>query len=78
MNFFSFHPYELLIGHKQIISKRVLKGTQILKFHILERYIEFLFFIQFRFSFFYVVEWIVLRAYGSMSTDFLYFGWFSR
>ena len=46
----SVHLYELLIGHKNVyyfISKKGLKGSRIPKFRIFERYIEFLFFIEF-------------------------------
>jgi hypothetical protein len=52
MHFFlqSVHLYELLIGHNNVyyfISKKGLKGSRIPKFRIFERYIEFLFFIEF-------------------------------
>ena len=46
----------------------VSKSVKIPKFHIFERYIEFLFVIQFWCGFIFV-EWIVLRAFVGMLTD---------
>ena len=64
----SVHLNGLLMVHKQNLLFYFEKG---LKFRIFEKYIEFLFFIQF-WCVFFVVEWIVLSAFGSMLTDFLY------
>ena len=52
------------------------KGTQIPKFCIFDSYIEFLFFIQFWWVFVVVIdEWIVLSAFGNMSTVPSVFYW---
>jgi hypothetical protein len=68
----SVHLYELLMGHTKIACYFISKGVQILKFCIFERYIDFYFSSNFDVFFFFFAHWIILNAYSSMSTEFLY------
>ena len=66
-----------------VFFKMGLSGDQIPKLRVFERYREFLFLIQFWcvlgvFFVGFFVEWIVLRAFGSMSSDFFYLLRFPR
>jgi len=86
LNFLNFHPILMhfffkvfifmsywwtIIFFNYLISERGLKRVSNSIFRKFERFIGLLFFFQF-WRDFVVVELIVLRAFGSMSTDFLY------
>jgi hypothetical protein len=64
----SVHLYELLMGHKVLLLFYFEKGSEIL--HNLKVYRIFMFHPSL--MCFFVVEWTVLRAFGNMSTGFLY------
>ena len=74
---FLFMSYwRTILFFNSLISKRGLIRVSNSTFRIIKRFIVFFFFYQFWREF--VVEWIVLRAIGSMSTDFLYFSYSFR
>ena len=75
LNFFNFHPILMHLSLQSVHLDELLvdlkqgsKGVSNSTFRIFERFVAFLFLFQF-WRDFVIVEWIVFRAFDSMSTD---------